>query len=129
MRVIISGATGFIGQALCRELCGDYEVVALTRDGRRSAAVVRECAKIVEWDARTTSGWARLPPDRATEDDLRRYLLFIKNDQQWKANSLKVAYSGLKFFYTHTCPRKWATLIKIRVPKHRPTNNFHFSHQ
>ena len=63
--------------------------------------------------------WLHKAPDRATEDDLRRYLLFIKNDQQWKANSLKVAYSGLKFFYTHTCPRKWATLIKIRVPKER----------
>jgi len=58
MRVIISGATGFIGRALCRDLRGDYELVALTRDARRAAAVVRECAKIVEWDARTTSGWA-----------------------------------------------------------------------
>ncbi len=58
MRVIISGATGFIGQALCRELHGDYEVVALTRDARRAATTVRQCAKIVEWDARTTSGWA-----------------------------------------------------------------------
>jgi len=58
MRVIISGATGFIGQALCRELRGDYELVALTRDARRAAAIVKECAKIVEWDARTASGWA-----------------------------------------------------------------------
>jgi len=58
MRVIISGATGFIGQALCRELRGDYELVALTRDARRAAATVKGCAKIVEWDARTTSGWA-----------------------------------------------------------------------
>lgn len=58
MRVIISGATGFIGQALCRELRGDYELVALTRDIKRAGAIVKECAKIVEWDARTTSGWA-----------------------------------------------------------------------
>ncbi|RPJ38591.1 MAG: TIGR01777 family protein [Planctomycetaceae bacterium] len=57
MRVIIAGATGFIGQALCRELRGDYELVALTRDARRAASVVKESAKIVEWDARTTSGW------------------------------------------------------------------------
>jgi integrase/recombinase XerD len=61
--------------------------------------------------------WLRKSPDVASENDLRRYLLFIKNDQQWEANSLKVAYSGLKFFYCHTCPREWPTLQKLRVPK------------
>jgi uncharacterized protein (TIGR01777 family) len=59
MRVIIAGATGFVGQALCRALHHDYELVALTRDARRAAGVVREYAKVGEWDARTTSGWAR----------------------------------------------------------------------
>jgi len=58
MRVIISGATGFVGRALCRELHGTYELIALTRDARRAAASVKDYAKIVEWDARTTSGWA-----------------------------------------------------------------------
>ena len=38
--------------------------------------------------------WLGKAPDQASEDDLRRYLLFIKNDQHWEANSLKVAYSG-----------------------------------
>jgi len=61
--------------------------------------------------------WLHKAPDRASENDLRRSLLFIKNDQQWEANSLKVAYSGLKFFYSHTCPREWPTLRKLRVPK------------
>jgi hypothetical protein len=37
--------------------------------------------------------------------------------KQWEANSLKVAYSGLKFFYAHTCPREWPTRSKLRVPK------------
>jgi hypothetical protein len=58
-RVIISGATGFIGRALCRELHGDYDLIALSRDARKAAAVVGEYARAVEWDARTTSGWAR----------------------------------------------------------------------
>lgn len=61
--------------------------------------------------------WLNKSPDQASENDLRRYLLFIKNDQQWEANSLKVAYSGLKFFYRHTCPREWPTLSKLRVGK------------
>lgn len=61
--------------------------------------------------------WLKKSPGTATENDLRRYLLFIKNDQQWEPNSLKVAYSGLKFFYSHTCPREWPTLSKLRIPK------------
>ncbi len=35
-RIVIAGATGFIGSALCRELVQDYEVVALTRSRARS---------------------------------------------------------------------------------------------
>ncbi len=61
--------------------------------------------------------WLDKAPDQASEDDLRRYLLCIKNDQHWEANSLKVAYSGLKFFYAHTCPREWPTLQKLRSPQ------------
>jgi site-specific recombinase XerD len=61
--------------------------------------------------------WLNKSPQIACENDLRRYLLFIKNDQQWEPNSLKVAYGGLKFFYTHTCPQDWPTLSKLRVPK------------
>jgi len=58
MRVIVSGATGFIGRALCRELDSDYELVVLSRDAERAAAIAGDHAKIVEWDARSTSGWA-----------------------------------------------------------------------
>jgi len=61
--------------------------------------------------------WLDKSPDQASENDLRRYLLFIRNDQQWEGNSLRVAYSGLKFFYCYTCPREWASLTKLRVPK------------
>ncbi len=57
-RVIIAGATGFIGRALCRKLYGDYEVVALSRDAKRAMAAVGEYAKVLEWDARTASTWA-----------------------------------------------------------------------
>lgn len=61
--------------------------------------------------------WLNKSPDQATENELRRYLLHIKNDQQWQGNSLKVAYSGIKFFYAHTCPQPWRTLPQLRVAK------------
>ncbi len=58
-RVIISGAAGFIGRALCRSLHGDYEIVALSRDAARAAGALGGCAKTAEWDARTAGAWAR----------------------------------------------------------------------
>lgn len=58
MRVLITGATGFIGQSLCRHLHGDYELVALSRDARRAEAAIGAYARVVEWDGRTTGRWA-----------------------------------------------------------------------
>jgi len=57
MRVVITGATGFIGRALCKELCKDYEVIALSRDSSRATKSIGDQAKVVEWDGRTTGSW------------------------------------------------------------------------
>jgi hypothetical protein len=59
MKAVITGATGFIGSALCGLLHKDYEVIALSRDARRAARSIGELAKIVEWDGRTTGSWFR----------------------------------------------------------------------
>lgn len=56
-------------------------------------------------------------PDTATEDDLRAYLLFVKNDRHWSPSTLNVAYNGLKFFFRKTCPRDWPTLKKLKIQK------------
>jgi len=57
MRVVITGATGFIGRALCKALHRDYEVIALSRDASRAAKSVGDWAKVIEWDGRTTGSW------------------------------------------------------------------------
>ena len=59
MRVVISGATGFIGRALCRALHKDYEVIALSRDASRAAKSLSDVAKVIEWDGRTTGSWLK----------------------------------------------------------------------
>ena len=59
MRVIITGATGFIGKALCSELGRDYEVIALSRDAEGARQSLGSMAKVVQWDARTPAGWDR----------------------------------------------------------------------
>jgi site-specific recombinase XerD len=55
------------------------------------------------------------PPDRITEPQLRDYLLHLKNDRRFASASLIVACCGIKFFYSHTSPRDWATLRQLRV--------------
>ena len=59
------------------------------------------------------------PPDRLSEGQLRDYFLYLKNDKKFAPASLKMAYYGIRYFYTHTAPRKWATLERMRVPKEK----------
>ena len=92
---------------LAQQMLHDLQLAGMA--DRTQESYLRAVRKFAQWFGKS--------PDRAAENDLRRYLLFIKNDQQWEGNSLRVAYSGLKFFYSHTCPQEWATLRKLRVAK------------
>jgi hypothetical protein len=58
MRVVIAGATGFIGKALCRELHKDYQITALSRDADKARRSLGQIAGTVQWDAKAPYGWA-----------------------------------------------------------------------
>jgi uncharacterized protein (TIGR01777 family) len=61
MRVLVTGATGFIGQALCTALRDrGREVIALTRDPRTAARVLPSSVEVARWDGKTPDGWAHL---------------------------------------------------------------------
>jgi site-specific recombinase XerD len=59
------------------------------------------------------------PPDQLSEQQVRDYFLFLKNKKKFAPSSLKIAFSGIKFFYTRTVPRDWPTLAKLRVPRRK----------
>jgi site-specific recombinase XerD len=61
----------------------------------------------------------RRTPDQLSETQVRDYFLYLKNDQKFSPSALKIAHSGIKFFYSHTVVRDWATLLKLRVPRHK----------
>jgi len=92
---------------LAQQMLHDMHLAGLA--DRTHESYLRAVRKFAQWLGKS--------PDLACENDLRCYLLFIKNDQQWEGSSLQVAYSGLKFFYSRTCPREWLTLTKLRIPK------------
>jgi site-specific recombinase XerD len=56
------------------------------------------------------------PPDQLCEEQVRDYLLFLKNDCDFAPGSMRVAVNGIKFFYRYTVPREWATLLNVRIP-------------
>jgi uncharacterized protein (TIGR01777 family) len=59
-RIVIAGASGFIGRALVRELAENgYEVVALTRSIGASRGRFPDAVLPVEWDGRTAADWRR----------------------------------------------------------------------
>jgi uncharacterized protein (TIGR01777 family) len=58
MRVVITGATGFIGTELCRNLHKDFEVVALSRNAEKAERSIGHLARVVQWDGKTADGWA-----------------------------------------------------------------------
>lgn len=68
---------------------------------------------------RQLADYYRTPPDRLSEQQLRDYFLYLKNEKKFAPASLKMAYYGIRYFYTHTVPRKWSTLEKLRVPQEK----------
>ncbi len=64
---------------------------------------------------RQLADYCRTPPDRITEQQLRRFFLYLKNEKQFAYGSLRVAFSGIKFFYTRTCRRNWQTLATMKL--------------
>jgi site-specific recombinase XerD len=68
---------------------------------------------------RQLADYYHTPPDRLAEEQLRNYFLYLKNEKRFAPASLKMAYYGIRYFYTHTAPRQWATLERLRVPKEK----------
>ena len=64
---------------------------------------------------RKLAAYTHKSPDLIDEEELRAYFYYIRNDQLWEASSIRVAYSGIKFFFQRTCPRDWPTLKYLRV--------------
>lgn len=64
---------------------------------------------------RKLADFCKRTPDQITENQLRNYFLHIKNEQEYASGSLRVAYSGIKFFYTRTCKRNWESLAQMRI--------------
>lgn len=64
---------------------------------------------------RKLADFCRTSPEKIPENQLRRFFLHMKNDLHYAYGTLRVAYSGIKFFYTRTCKRDWQTLQQMKL--------------
>jgi integrase len=72
---------------------------------------------------RQLENYWHLPAEQVSEQQVREYFLYCRNEAQWKAATMRIAYSGIKFFYTVTLSSDFETLklMKIRRMTTPPT--------
>ncbi len=63
-----------------------------------------------------TNYW-HLPPEEISEQQVRDYFLYCKNEAGWSAATMRIAYSGIKFFYTITLPMEWETIQLMKIKR------------
>ena len=57
------------------------------------------------------------PPDQISQDELRDYFLYLKNEKKASRSACSVALCGIKFFFEHTLQRTWVIFDLVRPPK------------
>ena len=76
---------------------------------RTQEAYVASVRKLAEHYSRS--------PDLISEDDLRRYFLYLKDEKKLKRGSITVALCGIKFFYQKTLQQEWSVFDLARPPR------------
>jgi len=58
-----------------------------------------------------------------TEEDIQNYWVYCKDELEWRPSTMRISYSGIKFFFVNTLKRDWDTLrlIKVEAEKRLPT--------
>ncbi len=56
-------------------------------------------------------------PDQLSEDELRRYFLFLRNQKRVAHSTSTVTLCAIKFLFEHTLQRPWPILDFVRAPK------------
>ncbi len=66
---------------------------------------------------RQLENYWHVPAEEISELQVRDYFLYCKNDGGWSAATMRIAYSGIKFFYTTTFPQEWETLRLLKMKR------------
>jgi len=64
--------------------------------------------------------------EEVIEEQLREYWLYCKNELKWSASTLRISYSGIKLFFTHTLKRDWEVLRAVKFERDQTLPHVHF---
>jgi site-specific recombinase XerD len=59
------------------------------------------------------------PPEAITEEDLRKYFLYLSDVKHVSRSTFRIALCATKFFFEHTLQRTWSTLDLMRPPREK----------
>jgi len=100
------GNSKFFPAKLFQKMSEDLQLIG--RSARTQQAYLRAVRKLAEF--------CEMSPEKISEQQVRKYFLTIKNVHHYAPGSLRVAFNGIKFFYTHSCKRNWQTLWQVKIP-------------
>ena len=63
--------------------------------------------------------WAKREPEALTEDEVRAYFLYLRDERKQAPSSINIAVCALRFFFSHTLQRDWPVFELLRVNKPR----------
>lgn len=61
----------------------------------------------------------RKAPEAISEEDLRQYFLYLRNEKRASHNTMTLALCGVKFCFEHTLGRQWTIFELARPPKEK----------
>jgi len=54
------------------------------------------------------------PAEKVTEEDIRHYFLYNKNERKWARTTSTIALCGIKFFFEKTLQKEWQVFDLVR---------------
>ena len=76
----------------------------------------RSCQSYVRAVRQLYNFWSR-PLEELEEQHVREYWLHCKDELDWAGATMRISYSGIKFFYQHTLIRDWETLRLLKIKR------------
>jgi site-specific recombinase XerD len=66
--------------------------------------------------------WAKAEPEDLSEETVRNYVLYLREEKKLSASSINIATCALRFFFTYTVPREWPIfdMLRVKIPERLP---------